>query len=324
MLHCARRGDAIGLAECLERGADPNCHENDRRQNALMVAVEEGAVDCVAALAAHPLMDLSAVDADKRGAWCQAARAAEPECMELIARAFEARATLDSSLRDWSVSKDGEGADALQSAVRAGCSRCARIARESGADPRAADVNGATALIWAAMSGDSGLLEIALPGSDAKARDSQGRDALTCAAFKGDEAAVERLLPLSDPLAVSAKGESALIVACARGHAGCARVLAPVSKASMPGGELDAYARCVAGDHAECMVALADAWLSASLPGARLLAWAQLLGRARAVRAPKCAAAAQERAEALAQRLDLQEATAMPPAVSSERAGSRL
>ena len=76
----------------------------------------------------------------------------------------------------------------------------------NGADAKATNNNGETALMFAARKGDDEMVEILLPKSDAKAVPNSGYTALMLAAKYGNVEMVERLLPKSDPKATNCTG----------------------------------------------------------------------------------------------------------------------
>ena len=81
----------------------------------------------------------------------------------------------------------------------------------NGADAKAANSMGQTALMIAAEHGSTQMVEILLPGSDAKASTKSGYTALIYAAESGSNKMVEILLPKSDAKATQTNGYTALI-----------------------------------------------------------------------------------------------------------------
>ena len=79
----------------------------------------------------------------------------------------------------------------------------------NGADAKATNNNGETALMFAARKGDNRMVEILLPMSDAKAVPNSGYTALMLAAKYGSVEMVNRLLPKSDPKTTNWRKETA-------------------------------------------------------------------------------------------------------------------
>jgi ankyrin repeat protein len=108
----------------------------------------------------------------------------------------------------------------------------------TGADPKAADRRGWTALIHAARGGDLACVRALLPVSDARAKDQPdpydddqpgGQSALIHAAAGGHASCVLALLDASDARAVDAHGQTALMLATAHENAECVRALLSAS-----------------------------------------------------------------------------------------------
>ena len=73
-----------------------------------------------------------------------------------------------------------------------------RLLLEKGADVKATDRDGRTALIWAAQDGHEAVVRLLLEkGADVEAKDRDGRTALIWAAQGGHEAVVRLLTPLN-------------------------------------------------------------------------------------------------------------------------------
>ena len=80
----------------------------------------------------------------------------------------------------------------------------------NGADAKATNNRGETALMYAARKGDDRMVKILLPMSDAKAVvPNYGYTALMLAARYGSVEMVKRLLPKSDPKATNWRQETA-------------------------------------------------------------------------------------------------------------------
>ena len=83
----------------------------------------------------------------------------------------------------------------------------------NGADAKATNNRGETALMFAARKGDDKMVEILLPNSDAKAVPLSGYTALMLATKYGSVKMVKSLLPKSDPKATNWRKETAYDVA---------------------------------------------------------------------------------------------------------------
>ena len=79
----------------------------------------------------------------------------------------------------------------------------------NGADAKATNNRGETALMYAARKGDDRMVKILLPMSDAKAVPNSGYTTLMLAAMFGSFDMVKRLLPKSDPKATNWRKETA-------------------------------------------------------------------------------------------------------------------
>lgn len=106
--------------------------------------------------------------------------------------------------------RDNHGRTSLILAAQAACADCVRLLLPL-SNPNAADMDGRTALMWAAVATDGDvegcLSELALVG-DATKRDKRGRTALHLAASSGQPEAVERLADLIDPLICDDEGKT--------------------------------------------------------------------------------------------------------------------
>ena len=83
------------------------------------------------------------------------------------------------------------------------------LMNEPGCDVLATDNDGMTALMCAALTGQSAAVGLLLCKSDALVQDNDGLTALMWAACGGDDACVRLLLPVSDMLATDQVGETA-------------------------------------------------------------------------------------------------------------------
>jgi len=99
----------------------------------------------------------------------------------------------------------------------------------NGADAKAANSNGITALMIAAEYGTTQMVEILLPKSDAKAKEKYGNTALMYAAKWGNDHMVRILLPKSDAKARNCIGYSALMIAARYGTEEAIKLLIPES-----------------------------------------------------------------------------------------------
>ena len=136
---------------------------------------------------------------------------------------------------------------------------------QRGADINARDAGGASALIWAADSGDLKLLKLlAGYGADINASDNQGASALMWAAYKGNENAVKLLIEagaLKDSR--NLEGHTPLMAACFNSHSGAVRALldygCDVRAADYAGNGVLAYAKnSGCGDIAEMITGHID------------------------------------------------------------------
>ncbi len=98
---------------------------------------------------------------------------------------------------------------------------------KSGADPKAKDNNGDTALHWAAECGHAAVVKSLLEaGADLEASSHYGDTALNIAAYRGHAAVVTALLEAGADLeAIDKYGNTALALAAGRGHAAVVTVL---------------------------------------------------------------------------------------------------
>ena len=88
----------------------------------------------------------------------------------------------------------------------------------NGADAKATNKYGETALMYAAKSQNEKSVELLLPNSDVKVTNQLGKTALMYAVRGGDEKSVELLLPNSDVEATNQWGKTALDLAKSLGH----------------------------------------------------------------------------------------------------------
>lgn len=106
-----------------------------------------------------------------------------------------------------------------------------RCLSEARCDPWRKNVDGKSALMWAAGCGCKACVKLLLPVSNPLAQDNDGFSALMYAAEHGDKDCVKLLLPQSDLLAVDDDGRSALMIATISGHKACVSLLWPKSDA---------------------------------------------------------------------------------------------
>ena len=97
----------------------------------------------------------------------------------------------------------------LRAAARAGRLDELRSWLDQGADPKMADINGVTALMWAASRGSKSCVEALIPVSEVNAKESQGYTALMSAAYLNGSECLEALLPWSDALLAARDGSTA-------------------------------------------------------------------------------------------------------------------
>ena len=106
---------------------------------------------------------------------------------------------------------------------------------DNGADAKATNSYGNTALMSAAVYGTNELVELLLPKSNAKATNNNGRSTLMYAAYRGRNKMVELLLPKSDAKATENDGYTALMYAAKYGSykAKSMELLLPKSDANL-------------------------------------------------------------------------------------------
>ena len=117
----------------------------------------------------------------------------------------------------------------LMSAVEANDVDLVKRLLANGADVKAADTYGDTALMLATVSGNVKMVEILLPKSDAKAANTDGTTALMLSTASGNVKMVEILLPKSDAKAANTYGYTALMLATGYGNDKMVEILVPKS-----------------------------------------------------------------------------------------------
>jgi ankyrin repeat protein len=122
--------------------------------------------------------------------------------------------------------RDRWGRAALMIAAEGGDAGCVAALLEAGADPKATDKSGATALMLCTSAAATRRL---LPVSDPLAATHDGFDALMMAAMGGRVDCLKELLPFSNPLAQNEAGRNALMWAAYHGQAACVALLVGVS-----------------------------------------------------------------------------------------------
>lgn len=112
----------------------------------------------------------------------------------------------------------------------------ARAALDKGADPKAPDQHGTTALIVAAAHGFLEGVGLLLGLGDPLFVDEEGETALMMAAMNGHAHCLDALLPASDPAQRDLDGRTALMLAARAGHPECvAKLLAFPAAAACAG-----------------------------------------------------------------------------------------
>ena len=122
---------------------------------------------------------------------------------------------------------EDDGVTALMLAARGGRGAVAWLLLQHGADVAAASNNGSTALMWAAVGGHEAVARLLLQhGADVAAAEDDGSTALMSAAQSGHEAVAQLLLQHgADVAAASNDGRTALMWATQGGHEAVAKVL---------------------------------------------------------------------------------------------------
>lgn len=174
-----RTDNARGVLELLQRGFDPNAHE-ESGQSALTLAVREDAGQVITALLTHPQLD---VDAPNRAGESALMLAALKGDLALVRRLAERGAAINRA--GWS---------ALHYAATGPEPRVVEWLLEHGAAIEARSPNGTTALMMAARYGSerSALLLLERQAS-AELRNEQGMNAADFARSAGREALAKRL-----------------------------------------------------------------------------------------------------------------------------------
>ena len=123
---------------------------------------------------------------------------------------------------------DNFGSTALMCAARGGHEAVAQLLLQHGANVAAANNFGSTALMFAAQGGHEAVAQLLLQhGADvAAAASNDGGTALMCAALEGHEAVAQLLLQHgADARAAAHDGETALVLAAQVGHEAVAQLL---------------------------------------------------------------------------------------------------
>lgn len=211
----ARKGSAKSLRVLLSRGAGVASTDAEG-WTTLMLATASRNVECVKLLL--PLVGATRKSRDGATALMIAVEAGWAEGAELLLAAIESVPGGRNQWRQAATQRDDSGRTLLILAAKAASSECVRLLL-SASDPNAMDIDGRTALMWAAEGVRAAAFECLkalLPAVDVGKRDKRGRTALHLAASGGRPEAVELLASLSDLLAVDKEGESAFDCAMKR------------------------------------------------------------------------------------------------------------
>jgi hypothetical protein len=168
------RDDGRSVAALLQRGFDPNSRD-ERGQPALSLAFKEDALKAVAALWAHPQLDLEAVNAANETPLMLAALRGHVEWMQQLIR------------RGAHVHRDGWAP--IHYAASGPETASVEIMLKAGAPVDAASPNGSTPLMMAAGYGAIDAARLLLSrGADATARNKRGMSAADFARSAGRDA----------------------------------------------------------------------------------------------------------------------------------------
>jgi uncharacterized protein len=174
-----RTDDALTVAQLLDRGFDPNAHE-ESGQSALGLAVRERADHVVDALLKHPQLQLNAQN-----------RVGETA---LMLAALQGRLDLVRRLLDRGASVAQEGWTPLHYAASGPDAQVVALLLERGAAIEARSPNGTTALMMAARYGNEQSVAVLLEHkADTQTRNDRGMNAADFARSVGREALAKRL-----------------------------------------------------------------------------------------------------------------------------------
>jgi uncharacterized protein len=174
-----RTDDAPTVALLLERGFDPNAHE-ESGQSALSLAVRERADHVIDALLKHPQLELNAQN-----------RVGETA---LMLAALQGRLDLVRRLLDRGAAVAQEGWTPLHYAASGPDAQVVALLLARGAAIEARSPNGSTALMMAARYGNEQSVAVLLEHkADAQVRNDRGMDAADFARSVGREALAKRL-----------------------------------------------------------------------------------------------------------------------------------
>lgn len=174
-----RTDDATGVAGLLQRGFDPNAHD-ERGQSALGLAVREKSDRVVDVLLKHPQLDINLRNSVGETALMLAALQGR---LELVQRMIQQGA---------SVSKDGWSP--LHYAATGPDPKIVALLLQRGAPIEARSPNGTTALMMAAGYGSEESVTLLLAQhADATTRNERGLNAADFARLAGRESLTKRL-----------------------------------------------------------------------------------------------------------------------------------
>ena len=218
LIRAAADGDGQETARLLRLGVSANCC-GPFRVTPLMAAAREGRLDIMTQLIAAGA-NIDAEDEDGETAIHRAVRRFQDDALDLLIRAG---GNMDS------VDRYGAG-PFLQAAMDGNLYALKRLSEE-GIDPCREDLEGRTALLWAAVRNRIELLPVIFEMSPAKVTDCSarnGRTALMEAALRGNLEIVKTLLGKgADCNLIDAEGSTALHLALRKRRGATAMLLIP-------------------------------------------------------------------------------------------------
>lgn len=216
LFQAAWSGDADGVAKALGNGASADCLDL-AGNTALIYAATNGHANCVSLLLQQIPSNPDVRGLNGETALMVAIHGRQAACVDLLIPASSTKV------------RDDLGRNALDISAMTGFTVFARQLINQGADPKAQNDDGITALSHAAYSGNSDCVQLLLPSSDPNVRDSNGTNALMFAAMGGHADCVHLLLSASDHAACDNEGRNALMWAAYKGNEDCVRLLMSVS-----------------------------------------------------------------------------------------------